>query len=129
MKSPTCFVLGALLFTLTLGPAPGLAFAQDVPPSYLEAPDVYKLISENEHFRVIMATWKPGQRDNMHSHAGPSTIYRLTDCRMRSFTPDGKAVDRPEAKRGSVGHNPIVASHSLENIGASDCQLLIVEKK
>lgn len=102
--------------------------AQAVPPSYVASPDVYKLISENEHFRVILVTWKPGQRDAWHSHAGPLTAYRLTDCQMRSHTPDGKTQDRG-GKKGTVNYNPIITSHSLENIGTADCQLLIVEKK
>lgn len=118
-----------LLVTFALGMTANLAMAADVAPSYTESPDVYKMISENEHFRVILATWTPGQRDKWHAHAGPSTIYRLTDCNMRAHTPDGKVVDRPVAKRGSVGHNSIITSHSLENVGTSDCQLLIVEKK
>ncbi|MHB8880130.1 MAG: cupin domain-containing protein [Thermodesulfovibrionales bacterium] len=129
MKNATYFVLCTLLAAFALGIAPDISMAQDVAPSYKESPDVYKMISENEHFRVILATWKPGQRDKWHSHAGPSTIYRLTDCNMRAHTPDGKVVDRPVAKRGSVGHNPTVTSHSLENVGTTDCQLLIVEKK
>ncbi len=107
-------------------PLPGLA--QDVAPSYKASPDVYKLISENEHFRVIMATWKPGQRDAWHSHAGPLASYRLTDCKATAYSPDGKTQSR-EAKRGEVLYNPVIASHSVENTGTSDCQVLIVEKK
>ncbi len=107
-------------------PLPGLA--EDVAPSYKAAPDIYQLISENENFRVILATWKPGQRDVWHSHAGPAASYRLTDCKNRAHTPDGKTQER-EGKRGSVAYNPAIASHSLENIGTSDCQVLIVERK
>ena len=107
-------------------PLPGLA--EDVAPSYKASPDVYQLISENEHFRVIMATWKPGQRDAWHAHAGPATSYRLTDCKNRAYTPDGKTQER-EGKRGTVAYNPTITSHSLENIGTTDCQVLIVEKK
>ncbi len=129
MKKATYLIMSVLLAALTLGMSTNMAMAADVAPSYTESPDVYKMISENEHFRVIMATWKPGQRDKWHSHAGPSTIYRLTDCNMRAHTPDGKVVDRPMAKKGSVGHNPNITSHSLENVGTADCQLLIVEKK
>ena len=44
------------------------ALAEDAPPSYIAFPDVYKLVQENEHFRVIEATWQPGQKDVMHSH-------------------------------------------------------------
>ena len=102
--------------------------AQSVPPSYQASPDVYQLISENENFRVVLATWKPGQRDAWHSHAGPLASYRLTDCKATAYTPDGKTQSR-EAKRGEVLYNPVIASHSVQNTGTADCQVLIVEKK
>jgi beta-alanine degradation protein BauB len=101
---------------------------QKAPPSYTASPDVYKSIAENEHFRVMLVTWKPGQRDAWHSHAGPLAAYRLTDCKQRAYTPDGKSQER-ESKKGSVNFNPIIASHSLENIGTTDCQIVIVEQK
>lgn len=36
--------------------------------SYVASPDVYKVIAESNNTRVILATWKPGQRDAWHSH-------------------------------------------------------------
>ena len=54
---------------------PVSVLAQAVAPSYKASPDVYKLISENDQFRVIQATWKPGQRDAWHSHAGALVAY------------------------------------------------------
>lgn len=128
MKKLTYFVMSVLLAAFALGMTASMAMAGDVAPSYKEDPGVYQLISENENFRVILATWKPGQRDKWHSHTGAATSYRLTDCNMKAYTPDGKFTAR-EGKRGSVAFNPIIASHSLENIGTTDCQLLIVEKK
>ncbi len=129
MKSFTYFVMSVLLAALALGLGANMAMAADVAPSYKEVPDMYQLLSENEHFRVILATWKPGQRDKWHSHEGPAAIYRLTDCNLRAYAPDGKVVDRPMAKKGSVNFNPGITSHSLENVGTADCQLLLVEKK
>lgn len=119
------FVAGvALVFAI----GAGSAMAADVAPSYKADPDVYKVIAENEHFRVIMTVWKPGQRDAMHSHEGPLVGYRLTDCNLKVYTPDGKAKAR-EAKAGEALFNPIIASHSVENVGSSECKLVIVEKK
>ena len=103
--------------------------AEAAPPSYKASPEVYKLISENEHFRVFEVTWKPGQRDAWHSHPGPLTAYSLTDCEaMRAHTPDGKFTDRGR-KAGTVTYNPVIASHSLENRGKTDCKIIIVERK
>jgi quercetin dioxygenase-like cupin family protein len=106
----------------------GQVMAGDAAPSYKASPEVYKVIAENEHFRVIMATWKPGQRDAMHSHEGPLVGYRLTDCNLKVYTPEGNAKAR-EAKRGEALFNPIIAAHAVENVGSSECQLVIVEKK
>ena len=105
------------------------AFAQEqAPPSYKAQPDVYRLLSENEHFRVIEATWKPGQRDAWHSHAGQLAAYRLTDCSSRIHTPDGKSQVR-NGEAGGVTFNPVIQSHSFENIGAKECKTIFVEKK
>jgi quercetin dioxygenase-like cupin family protein len=128
MKNLTYVIMSVLLATIALGLGANTAMAKDVEPSYKESPDVYQVIAENEYFRVIMATWKPGQRDKMHSHEGPLVGYRLTDCNLKVYTPDGKAKAR-EAKRGEALFNPVIAAHAVENVGSSDCQLVIVEKK
>jgi len=103
-------------------------FPQDVKPSYQASPDVYKLVAENDQFRVVVATWKPGQRDAWHSHEGPSATYRLTDCQARIHTPDGKYRDAG-GPAGRVAFNPIIASHSFENTGTTECKTVIVERK
>ena len=107
---------------------PGPVQAQNAPPSYVAAPDVYKLLGENDQFRVILSTWKPGQRDAWHSHLGPATVYRLADCKWRIHTPDGKVQER-SGKRGEVSFNAIIPSHSFENVGTTECTSLIVERK
>ncbi len=88
---------------------------------------VYKLVSENDQFRVIMATKAVGQRDAWHSHL-PNTVYDLTDCQHRIYTPDGKTIENT-AKAGSVFLQSAIPSHSTENIGTAECRQLIVERK
>ncbi len=50
-------------------------FAQNSPPTYQADPSVYKVIFENDNFRVILATWPPGVTDKPHyghgAHCGP----------------------------------------------------------
>lgn len=103
------------------------AGAEDAPPSYVASPDVYKLLKENEHFRIIEATWKPGQRDNFHSHWA-NAVYRFTDCTARIYLPDGKFVDS-NSKAGSTVLQNSIPSHSFENRGTAECRMLIVEAK
>ena len=106
-----------------------LSLAEDVPNSHIAQPDVYKVIAENDEFRVVMATWQPGQRDAFHSH--PSNVaYRITDCKNQVFTPDGSLARPPsEFKAGSVVLQKPIKSHSLQNLSDKVCQVLIVEKK
>lgn len=128
MKKALFIMMVVLGVSLAFALGAGQVMAGDVEPSYKASPDVYKVIAENEHFRVIMTTWKPGQRDAMHSHEGPLTGYRLTDCNLKVYTPDGKTKAR-EAKAGEALFNPVIAAHSVENVGSSECKLVIVEKK
>ena len=106
-----------------------IASAQDAtPPSFKASPSVYKLIAEDENFRVILAAWQPGQRDEWHSHQ-PAAVYSLSGCGgQRLYTPDGKYVERKSAI-GQVTLNKAIASHSFENRSSKECQALIVERK
>jgi mannose-6-phosphate isomerase-like protein (cupin superfamily) len=121
-----------LSVSASLAVAGGLAIpvsvlAQGVQPSYKASPDVYKLLAENDQFRVILQTSKPGQRDQWHSHSALAT-YRLTDCTQRIHLPDGKYTDAVR-KRGEVAFLPTVTSHSFENTGKTVCEAVIVERK
>src|SRR5579872_5258079 len=69
--------------------SPSLGFAQDAPPTYAGAPGVYKLILDNERFRVIRAVWRPGQLDAPHSHPIPSVVFPLTDCTIKLTSAEG----------------------------------------
>ena len=70
----------------------GLVSAQPLPRSFEASPDVYKVIAENNEYRVIAVTWKPGQRDVQHSHPA-STVYYLTNSALRIHAQDGKFRD------------------------------------
>lgn len=131
LTHPVAALLSALLLTLD-----GEVAAQSAPslPSsahqhaYEASPDIYKLVQENESFRVMLAVWKPGQSDNWHTHHGDLTNYNLTDCKLRGELPDGK-IGTLERKAGEAGFNAKNSIHRVTNIGAADCVLLIVERK
>jgi len=108
--------------------APIPAFAADAPVSYKADPAVYKLLSENDQFRVIPATFKPGQRDAGHSHPSAQARYALTNCEVRIYTPDGKFVDVND-KKGTAAFSPAAPSHAVENRGKTRCETIIVERK
>jgi hypothetical protein len=56
----------ALLFVASSG------LAQNAPPTYEGDPDVYKVIFEDQNFRVIAVTRKKGVHDKVHGHPVPS---------------------------------------------------------
>jgi hypothetical protein len=101
--------------------------ADDAPPSFDANPDVYKVLAENDEMRVVLATWKPGQIDKSHSHP-MAAVYTIKDCNARIATPDGK-VREVSLKAGTARVNPAVPSHTFENIGKTECQQVLVERK
>ena len=103
------------------------ALAQTVPLSITASPEIYKVVAENAKFRVISVTWAPGQKDAMHSHPD-SAVYVLTVCSLRYTLPDGATrVGSPPAGLAVV-QAPIEA-HAVENVGKSDCKLIMFEPK
>ena len=104
------------------------ALAQTAPPTYQADPSVYKVIFEDQNFRVIEATWKKGEHDKTHSHPVPSIAYALTDCVIRIHQPDGKTRDITN-KAGTAAAIPMTQSHSAENVSPGECRILLVERK
>ena len=106
----------------------GSAVAQGVPPSYQADPTVYKVIFEDQNFRVIAATWKKGSTDKPHSHPLPFVAYALDDCTIRVHNPDGTTRELKN-QSGVANTGPITVSHTAENVSASDCRALLIERK
>lgn len=110
-------------------PAAKVAASQPAPPSYKGDPDVYKVIFEDQNFRVIESLRKKGVHDKAHSHPVPSVSYNLTDCTTKIYDADGKTRTNT-GKAGTARTTPlIVSSHSAENVGPADCRTLFVERK
>ena len=107
---------------------PAMVAAADSPLSFVADPSVYRVIGEDELFRVVLATWKPGQPDIAHSHPA-NVAYRLGDCKIHVYGPDGKMVGESEPKAGAVNLQKPIAFYSSENISSEKCQVLIVERK
>ena len=57
----------------------GFGVAQVVHQDFAASPDVYVVRGENDQYRIVQATWKPGQRDQFHSHPAMSWVW-VTDC-------------------------------------------------
>lgn len=97
------------------------------PLSHDMSPEVYKVVAENEHLRVIMATWQPGQRDLFHSHP-PFAAFLVTEIDGMLMFPEGTSVKvRMPSGKGMVQYAD--PSHSFENLSDKVIQMLIVEAK
>lgn len=101
------------------------AAAQALPLSFAASPEIYQVVAEGPQYRVISVTWKPGQRDKMHSHPA-SAVHYLTDCKLRLRTPDGAVRDVAPVAGLAIVQPPIPA-HDVENIGSADCRLVMFE--
>jgi hypothetical protein len=117
--------LPAVLGTIIVATA---AVAQSAPPTFQGDPDVYKVIYEDQNFRIIESVRKVGVRDKPHGHPLPSVVYNLTDCQSRVYAPDGRTSDNA-VKAGIVTPIPVIASHEAENTGTIDCRQLFIERK
>jgi oxalate decarboxylase/phosphoglucose isomerase-like protein (cupin superfamily) len=114
---------------VVLGLSFSAVYAQDAKPSYESAPENYKVIFQDQNYRVIEASWKPGATDKPHTHPVPSVIYFVTDCKLNLHNPDGKIVEA-NVKAGKAAPVPIVTNyHTAENVGAAECRSVVVEHK
>ena len=119
-------IVAGLLAMATVA-LPGQAAAQGQPRSFEASPDIYKVIAQNDSYRVIEVTWKPGQKDQLHSHP-TSAVYNLTDCTLRGTLADGKSGEgRPRAGTATV--QAAIPGHTMENIGTTDCRMIMFEPK
>ena len=111
-----------------LGATNGLA--EDAPNAAEASPEIYKIIGENEQWRVIEATWQPGQEDEFHSHPPDRVSLIQTDCKLQFTMPDGSTrVREPKAGGVTVRTGKPMPSHKAKNVGDSDCVIRIVELK
>jgi hypothetical protein len=124
MYQRTTLVLSATV----LATISSVALAQNAPPTYQGDPSVYKVIFEDQNFRVIETLRKKGVHDKSHSHPVPSVVYNLTDCKTKLYGADGKTRET-ERKAGTADAVPVIASHSAENVGNADCKQIFFEKK
>jgi len=90
------------------------------------APNVYKVILENERVRVLSVTMQPGGKTPMHSHPA-NVVYPLNAAKVRFTMPDGKSVD-VDLKAGDVSWNE-AQTHAGANLGTTEVRALVIELK
>ena len=120
-------ILGFLGLTMT---QPIVLANDNAPPAHVASPEVYKILAENDQFRVIEAIWQPGQEDNYHSHTPDRVSLYQTDCTLRLTNADGSSrVGKPKAGTAKARTGKPVKSHKAKNLGDQVCIIRIVELK
>ena len=90
------------------------------------APNLYKVLLENDRVRVLDSLYKPGDKPAMHSH--PDIVgYLLSDGKAKFTLPDGQNMEI-ETKAGEAMFME-AQSHSVENVGTTDVHVVLIELK
>ncbi len=90
------------------------------------APNVYKLLFENDRIRVMEVTFKPGEKIGEHSH--PDHFVTVLEAgKLKIFKPDGSSQEI-QLKQKEVVWIP-AETHWSENTGPSVVKLLVTELK
>jgi beta-alanine degradation protein BauB len=90
------------------------------------APDIYKVLLENDTVRVLEVRMRQGAKSEMHSHPRSVAIC-LNDQRLKFTFPNGKSED-VDLKRGQAIWLDEL-SHSVQNTGREDVNAVVVELK
>ena len=97
------------------------------------APQHHILLFENDSVRVLETRIAPGDRAPVHTHRWPSLLYVFSWSDFVRRDADGQlVVDSRVASDGSpptVIWSPALPPHTLENVGATEIQVVSVELK
>lgn len=113
---------GLLVLSMLLLAVSG-AMAQD--PVEVD-PDHYQVAFENEHVRVLLIQYNPGDSSVMHYHPAGVSIF-LTDLEVEFAAPDGSKVVA-EQKAGDVVWSP-AGRHQPMNLGDEPLKVYQIELK
>jgi quercetin dioxygenase-like cupin family protein len=90
------------------------------------APDIYKVLLENDAVRVVEFRIKQGAKSEMHSHPRSVAIV-LNDQRLKFTFPNGK-TEKADLERGQTVWLDGL-SHAVQNVGTEDVSSVVVELK
>ncbi|MEV0534415.1 cupin domain-containing protein [Kitasatospora sp. NPDC050463] len=90
------------------------------------APDVYKVLFENDRVRLLEARLQPGATTAMHHHRD-NLVYNLVDGQAAFTDESGETLEAPLAS-GQTMWFPAV-DHSTHNTGSTEIRSLLFELK
>ncbi len=91
------------------------------------APDVYKVLFENDRMRVLEVAMEPGDRSEMHTH--PDYFFYLLGegGKVRFTSPSGETGEMELPAGASAWRE--AEEHSTENVGTTTVHALFIEPK
>jgi quercetin dioxygenase-like cupin family protein len=100
--------------------------AEEYKDAVAVAPEVYRVLFENDKVRVLDVTVAPGAGTDMHSHP-EYLVYTFTQLEMKFTEPDGKSenVSIPANVLSPLQAGP----HVAENVGTNEAHALMIELK
>jgi quercetin dioxygenase-like cupin family protein len=105
----------------------GAALAADpIPDAVAANPEVYKVLKENAHVRVLEVRVARGGSTKLHAHPD-HTVYIVKGGTIEFTDADGKAM-RVELKAGEVMESPALV-HAGKNVGKTELVGVITELK
>lgn len=116
------FLITALTCAL-LSPLMALA----APDPLAAAPDMYKLLFENEKVRVMEVDFQPGQKIASHTHPNEHAVTVLKPGTLTIFKEDGTSSVN-DLKMDQVVWLP-AETHWAQNTGKTEVKLLVTEIK
>jgi beta-alanine degradation protein BauB len=116
------YILMILISSIGVGSRNG--WAQD--PVKLR-PDMFTVMLENDHVRVLEWTFKPGEKELPHTHPEMVT-YILSGGKRAAYGADGNLINEREMKAGQVFWSG-PTKHVLVNTGTAEIKAIIVEIK
>ncbi len=90
------------------------------------APEIYKVLFENDRVRVLEVTGVPGSKSPMHSHPD-SVMHALSDGSIIVTSEQGES-DGAEVTAGTTFWTS-ATTHSVENVGTGTVRFIRIELK
>ncbi len=115
------------LFLALISPAVAAQTQTDEIDPVAVSPDMYKVLLENEHVRVVEYEILPGQKDNWHTH--PAKVSYIVAGGSLRITPEEGESFIVEEETGSTTWFEAVGKHFGENVGTTPIRIVFVEIK
>lgn len=91
------------------------------------SPDMYKVLLENDHVRVVDYVIEPGQRDQWHTHP-PKASYVVSGGTFRITLADSTSFLSPDTT-GTASWRGSTPLHYARSVGSTPIHVILVEPK